>query len=189
MPTMTTSLTDDSSDTIIAMDTDVNEMSSSPSDRSSVSTPKKTVNLNVKFEFWTTKNDFDFVAVHREIAMTVANKYADTTFLTNQTNLSTFDPFSNEDEDMNKLFNYHLIPRTNYFVACFAHRISTSATFDDIKKALKNVLEINKGFIRINKWNEKDLDIVNAGWILQSNPVVHHREYLASQIKHYCEQQ
>ena len=170
------------------MDTDVNDTSSPLSDASKATSAKKTSDLNVKFEFRTTKSDFDFAAIHREIAMTVANKYADSIFFTNHIDHPIFDPFSNNDNEMDQIYNYHLLPRTNHFVACFAHRISSSATFDDIKQLLKNILSSNKGFIRINKWNEKDIDIVNAGWILYSNPTIHHRDQLLKQIEQSCEQ-
>ena len=168
------------------MDINVNDTSPPLSTTSTATNSKKINDLNVKFEFQTNKNDFDFAAIHREIAMTVANKYADTTFFTNRNEKSIFDPFSHEDEEMDNIYDYHLLPRTNYFIACFAHRISSSATFDDIKHTLKNVLNANKGFIRINKWSEKDVDIANAGWILHSNPVIHHRDYLSQHIEKYC---
>ena len=40
--------------------------------------------------------------------------------------------------------------------------------------------------MRINKWNDEDLDIAAAGWILESNPTIHHHQYIYKLMKTYC---
>ena len=168
------------------MDTSIDAPSSHSSEEQTETSPKQIDTVNVKFEFRTTQKDFDFESIHREIVITIANKYLDAIFFSNQPDDATFDAFTNDD--MPKAFNYQILPRSNHFVACFAHRIKSSATFDDLKQLLKPILHANQGYIRLNKWPERDLDIVPAGWLLKSHPIVHHRDYIHDLIKQYCHQ-
>ena len=183
---MTTSSTDDPVDTIADMDTSIDAPSSHSSKDPTETSPNEIHTVNVKFEFRTTQEDFNFESIHREIVITIANKFLDAIFFSNQPDDTTFDAFT--DDDMPKAFNYQTLPRSNHFVACFAHRIKSSATFNDLKQLLKPILHTNKGHIRLNKWPERDLDIVNAGWLLESHPLIHHRDHIKDLIKKYCSQ-
>ena len=143
--------------------------------------------LSLKFEFRCEKADFAARNVHRELMFAIANNCPGTVFHHNDnTSISSFDPFIASDDEMDTKYKYKIFKRSNYFLACFAHSIDTQATFDDIKKHCKPILNNNNGFIRIHKWNEGDLDIATAGWLFESNPTVHNRDYIHKIIQTYC---
>ena len=97
-----------------------------------------------------------------------------------------FEPFISSDDLMAESYNYKFFKRSNHFLACVAHSIKTQATFDDVKNCCKSILAKNNGYIRINKWNDVDLDIATAGWLFESHPTIHHRDHIHKIIQTYC---
>ena len=144
--------------------------------------------LKLKFEFRVTSDDFVPHEVHRQIMFAIANTYDGTLFYNNiDDNNDCFDPFTASEDSMETSYNYKNFKRSNHDLCCFAHSIATFATFENVKDTIKHILQEYNGFIRINKWLEKDLDIATAGWIFESNPTIHNRDYLNKIIKSYCE--
>ena len=143
--------------------------------------------MKLKFEFRTKNDDFNIRDVHRELMFAIANECPGTIFRHNDANNNNpFDPFISSDDLMEATYKYKFFKKSNYHLAGVAHTIETQATFDTIKDTCKMVLRDNNGYVWINKWSEDDLDIAAAGWIFESNPTIHHRDYLHKMIRSYC---
>ena len=181
--------TSDDSPADTNIDMIIEEAPSTPSRSraSNATNPVEQHSLSLKFEFRVENEDFAVRDVHREIMFAIANKCSGTIFRHNNAdNNNPFDPFIDSDESMDKNYNYKFLKRSNHFLACFSHSIETHDTFNEVKSHFRQILSKNNGYVRINKWNEHDLDIATAGWLFEANPHVHNRDYIHKTIQTYC---
>ena len=140
----------------------------------------------VKFEFHVKNNQFAAPSIHKSI-LDALHEVLPCTRITTNRNASTFiDPTTLSEEEFMASFDYKSFPRSTHRRVCFAHNIITRASFNDIRESIKYILRQHNGFIRINPWNEDDLDIVNVGWIYQAHPKLHNRDLICHLINQYC---
>ena len=184
---MTTTSDANPSDTATAMAVDDDPKQPAPSNEPRATSPTNIHSMKLKFEFRAKNEEFNIRDVHRELMFAIANECPGSIFRHNHKNDNDpFDPFISSDDLMESVYTYKFFKKSNYHLACVAHTIETQATFETIKDTCKTILRDNDGFVRINKWSDADLDVATAGWIFESNPIIHHRDYIHKMIKSYC---
>ena len=184
---MTAISTNSHVDTTIDMAIDDTPSTPPRSTASNATNPAGIHTLKLKFEFRAENQEFNVQDVHRELLFAIANECPNTSFHHNdKNNNDMFDPFVHDDDTMKSLYNYKFLQRSNHFLACVAHSIKTQANFDKIKSNCKSILDEYNGYVPIHKWDDEDLDIATAGWILESNPTTHNRDYIYKLMNTYC---
>ena len=142
--------------------------------------------LSVKFEFHVKSTEFVAPHIHKTMLDTLETAYPDTTINTNYDAANNYQSSTMSEEEYMTSFNYQSFPRATHRRVCFAHNISTSASFKQIRDALHLILRQHHGFLRINPWDEDELDIVNVGWLFQAHPKLHSRDLIHQLITDHC---
>lgn len=124
--------------------------------------------------------------MHRKIILEIENRFSSTSINTNSNPNSNITASKQNNEFFLRNFKYPSFSRSKFSLVCVAHNITTSASFTDITEVTKKILAQTKAFLRINRWNVDELNIVNIGWIYGAHPVSHNRDRIYSTIKTYC---
>ena len=141
--------------------------------------------VNVRFEFKVINNNSDTYpapSIHRNILCILEKALPDTTVVVNDNEITSSE---STDEEFKSKFDYRILERAKHRIVCVAHSILSNASFSGIKSAIQQSLRQNNCFIRIHNW-DKELDIVNVGWLYKSHPTVHHRNQIKDNISKAC---
>ena len=141
--------------------------------------------VKVRFEFKVLNNNTDTYpapSIHRNILCILEKALPDTTIVVDDNEITSSE---STDKDFQSKFDYKVLERAKHRIVCVAHSISSNASFSDIKSAIQQSLRQNNCFIRIHKW-DKELDIVNVGWLYKAHPTVHNRNQIKDNISKAC---
>ena len=183
---MTTTSDGSSEDPTIAMITDHCDTKTTSDDGSNDTNSVKNNNLPIKFEFKNKNIINNIEHIHKHIIETIENQFPTTICESNNPTHESIRAQKMDQETFQSHFKYLHFKRSSFELQCIAHHISTSASFNEIKETIKPILTKYNGFIRINKWDTDELDIVNIGWLHKAHPKVHNRDFIHDCIQYAC---
>ena len=183
---MTTTSDPPADDPTIAMLTDHCNPTTTSNDERSDASPVENNSLPVKFEFKNKNIIRDIEHIHKNIIESIEQAFPNTFCESNNQTGEHVRAQKMDQATFQSHFKYSCFTRSTFELQCIAHHISTPATFNDIKATVSSILTQYNGFIRINKWDIDELDIVNIGWLHKAHPKVHNRDFIHDCIQYAC---
>ena len=173
-------------DPTVAMITDHCQPTTTSTTDHSDPSPIKNNSLPLKFEFKNKNTMNNIECIHKTIIESIETAFPTTTCESNNPPGDSITAKNMDQATFQSHFKYFHFKRSSFELQCVAHHVSSPATFNDIKATISPILNKDNGFVRINKWDIDELDIVNIGWLFKAHPKVHNRDFIHDCIQYAC---